>query len=49
MRRNLFAALMSGPPSSVTIGGVTYQRIKFGDSYLDVLISSQPLYMRPAS
>lgn len=33
-----------GVPPSVTVDGETFTRIRFGDAFLDVLISSQPLY-----
>lgn len=41
--RRLFT-LSKGVGASVVVDGVTYTRIRFGDSYLDQLISSQPLY-----
>ena len=38
------ATLSKGVPGSVTINGVTYTRLRFGNDFLDRLISSQPLY-----
>lgn len=35
-----------GVPGSVTVNGVTYARLRFGNDFLDRLISSQPLYGR---
>lgn len=39
-------ALSKGVPGSVTVNGVTYTRLRFGNDFLDRLISSQPLYGR---
>ena len=40
------ATLKKGVPGSITVDGVTYGRLRFGGQFLDVLISSQPLYGR---
>lgn len=34
-------------PPYVVKNGVTYTRVMFGDTFLDVRIDSQPLYGRP--
>ena len=40
------ATLSKGVPAAVTVNGVTYTRLRFGNDFLDRLISSQPLYGR---
>ena len=42
----LTLARSKGVPGSITVDGVTYGRLRFGGQFLDVLISSQPLYGR---
>ena len=38
-----------GVPFRIVVDGVVYDRIRFDGVFLDTEISSQPLYMRPAS
>lgn len=36
--------LSKGVPYHIVVDGVVYERLRFGDAFLDILISIQPLY-----